>query len=76
MPRSRELPDNYFSRLGLDGSKLAALIDAINNIDTEDKEEDTVGRVYEYFLGKFAASEGKLGGEFYTSSASSISSPK
>ncbi|MGB0373073.1 MAG: type I restriction-modification system subunit M N-terminal domain-containing protein, partial [Opitutales bacterium] len=34
------LPDNYFSRLGLDGSKLAALIDAINNIDTvEDKEE-------------------------------------
>jgi type I restriction enzyme M protein len=30
----------------------------------EGKEEDTVGRVYEYFLGKFAASEGKLGGEF------------
>lgn len=61
------LPDNYFSRLGLDVSKLSALIDAINNIDTvEDKEEDTVGRVYEYFLGKFAASEGKLGGEFYT----------
>jgi type I restriction enzyme M protein len=61
------LPDNYFSRLGLDGSKLSALIDAINNIDTvADKEEDTVGRVYEYFLGKFAASEGKLGGEFYT----------
>ena len=61
------LPDNYFSRLGLDVSKLSALIDAINNIDTvEDNEEDTVGRVYEYFLGKFAASEGKLGGEFYT----------
>jgi type I restriction enzyme M protein len=61
------LPDNYFSRLGLDGSKLSALIDAINNIDTvKDKEEDLVGRVYEYFLGKFAASEGKLGGEFYT----------
>jgi type I restriction enzyme M protein len=61
------LPDNYFSRLGLDGSKLSALIDAINNIDTVgDREEDTVGRVYEYFLGKFAASEGKLGGEFYT----------
>tara|TARA_R110001599_G_scaffold12658_4_gene59104 strand:- start:15301 stop:15519 length:219 start_codon:yes stop_codon:yes gene_type:complete len=29
-------------------------------------EEDLVGRVYEYFLGKFAASEGKGGGEFYT----------
>jgi len=61
------LPDNYFSRLGLDGSKLAALIDTISNIDTvADKKEDVVGRVYEYFLGKFAASEGKGGGEFYT----------
>jgi type I restriction enzyme M protein len=61
------LPDNYFSRLGLDASKLAALIDSINNIDTvEDREEDVVGRVYEYFLGKFAATEGKGGGEFYT----------
>ncbi len=48
-------------------SKLSALIDTINNINTvKDKEEDVVGRVYEYFLGKFAASEGKLGGEFYT----------
>lgn len=61
------LPDNYFSRLGLDTSKLAALIDSINNIDTvQDKEADVVGRVYEYFLGKFAATEGKGGGEFYT----------
>ena len=61
------LPDNYFSRLGLDASKLSALMDVINNIDTvADKEEDVVGRVYEYFLGKFASAEGKLGGEFYT----------
>lgn len=63
------LPDNYFSRLGLDVSKLSALIDTINNIDTvSDREEDVVGRVYEYFLGKFAATEGKKGGEFYTPS--------
>ncbi|WP_341937213.1 type I restriction-modification system subunit M [Marinimicrobium sp. C2-29] len=61
------LPDNYFSRLGLDAAKLAALIDSINNIDTaSDTENDVVGRVYEYFLGKFAAAEGKGGGEFYT----------
>lgn len=61
------LPDNYFSRLGLDVSKLAALIDSINNIDTvSDQENDVVGRVYEYFLGHFAATEGKGGGEFYT----------
>lgn len=61
------LPDNYFSRLGLDASKLAALLDTVNNIDTiADKKEDIVGRIYEYFLGKFAAAEGKGGGEFYT----------
>ncbi len=61
------LPDNYFSRLGLEASKLASLIDSINDIDTvEDNEEDIVGRVYEYFLGKFAATEGKGGGEYYT----------
>ncbi|NMM50749.1 class I SAM-dependent DNA methyltransferase [Marinigracilibium pacificum] len=61
------LPDNYFSRLGMDGSKLSALLDTINNIDTiADEKEDIVGRVYEYFLGKFAAAEGKGGGEFYT----------
>ena len=27
-----------------------------------------LGRVYEYFLSKFASAEGKLGGEFYTPS--------
>lgn len=61
------LPDNYFSRLGLTASKLAALIDVINNIDTlANPHEDIVGRVYEYFLSKFAIAEGKGKGEFYT----------
>ncbi|WJW97222.1 type I restriction-modification system subunit M [Priestia aryabhattai] len=61
------LPDNYYSRLGLDVSKLASLIDTINNIDTlKDKQQDIVGRVYEYFLSKFALAEGKGKGEFYT----------
>lgn len=67
------LPDNYYSRLGMPAKDLASLIDTINNIETPDDEsgdgegaEDIVGRVYEYFLGKFAASEGKGGGEFYT----------
>jgi len=61
------LPDNYFSRLNMDISKLAALLDTINNIDTlKDKEQDVVGRVYEYFLSKFALAEGKGKGEFYT----------
>jgi type I restriction enzyme M protein len=61
------LPDNYFSRLNMDTSKLGALLDTINNIDTlKDKEQDIVGRVYEYFLSKFALAEGKGKGEFYT----------
>ena len=54
------LPDNYFSRQNLEVKKLASLIDSIENIDTladecHLSEDDLVGRVYEYFLGKFAA---------------------
>ena len=62
------LPDNYFSRLGMDPAKLATLLDTVNDIDTlaGGSGEDVVGRVYEYFLGRFAAAEGKGGGEFYT----------
>lgn len=61
------LPDNYFSRLGLDVTKLAALISEIDAINTiKDKQQDIVGKVYEYFLSKFALAEGKGKGEFYT----------
>lgn len=61
------LPDNYFSRLGLDITKLASLISEIDSINTlKDKEQDLVGRVYEFFLKKFAIAEGKGKGEFYT----------
>ena len=61
------LPDNYFSRLGLDVTKLASLLDTINDIDTtKDAKQDLVGKVYEYFLSKFALAEGKGKGEFYT----------
>lgn len=46
---------------------IALKIDTINNIHTlKDKEQDIVGRVYEYFLSKFALAEGKGKGEFYT----------
>lgn len=61
------LPDNYFSRLDLDRADLASLVDKISEIDTlQDAELDIIGRVYEYFLGKFAIAEGKGKGEFYT----------
>lgn len=60
------LPDNYYSRLHIDTSKLASLLDEIDKINTDDSENDIIGRVYEYFLGKFALAEGKGKGEFYT----------
>jgi type I restriction enzyme M protein len=31
--------------------------------------EDIIGRVYEYFIGEFASSEGKRGGEYFTPSS-------
>ena len=60
------LPDNYYSRLHIDTAKLASLLDEIDKINTDDKENDIIGRVYEYFLSKFALAEGKGKGEFYT----------
>lgn len=66
-PLKGALPSNYYSNLGLDITKLASLLDEINKIDTlKDEENDLIGRVYEYFLSKFAIAEGKGKGEFYT----------
>lgn len=64
------LPDNYYSRVNLTSSKLAKLIDDINNnINYDDESFDLMGRIYEYFLQKFAVAEGKSKGEFYTPKA-------
>ncbi len=63
-----KLPRDY-ARRGIDPVKMKGLIDLIAGIGfkgSRGKARDTLGRVYEYFLGKFAAAEGKLGGEFYT----------
>ncbi|RME63789.1 MAG: SAM-dependent DNA methyltransferase, partial [Caldilineae bacterium] len=62
------LPKNY-GRPALDKRRLGELIDIIGGIglgDEASRSKDILGRVYEYFLGKFAAAEGKGGGEFYT----------
>ena len=62
------LPKDY-ARPALDKARLGEIIDLIAAIGLGDKqarERDVLGRVYEYFLGKFAAAEGKLGGQFYT----------
>ena len=62
------LPRDY-NRPALDKVMLGELINLISGIalDTEGgTARDLLGRVYEYFLGGFAGSEGKRGGEFYT----------
>ena len=62
------LPKRY-AREDLDKRRLGELIDLIGTIsmgDSESRSKDVLGRVYEYFLGRFASAEGKGGGEFYT----------
>jgi type I restriction enzyme M protein len=63
-----KLPRDY-ARRGIAPEKLKGLIDLIADIGFKgerSKARDTLGRVYEYFLAKFAQAEGKLGGEFFT----------
>lgn len=66
-----KLPRDY-ARRGIAPERLGGLIDQIASIAVGTKaaqKKDILGRVYEYFLGKFAAAEGKLGGEFFTPSS-------
>lgn len=66
-PSLRGVLDKRYARPELDKRRLGELIDMISSIKLHDKsEKDLLGRVYEYFLGKFASAEGKGGGEFYT----------
>ena len=59
--------DKRYARTELDKRRLGELIDLISTIKLhKNGEKDLLGRVYEYFLGQFASSEGKGGGEFYT----------
>jgi type I restriction enzyme M protein len=62
------LPKDY-ARPALNAVMLGELIDLVSNIALGQEKgaaRDLLGRVYEYFLGQFAGSEGKRGGEFYT----------
>jgi type I restriction enzyme M protein len=62
------LPKDY-ARPTLNKQRLGELIDLIGTIglgDRESRSKDILGRAYEYFLGRFAAAEGKRGGQFYT----------
>ena len=61
-----------FARTGLDKQRLGQIINLVSDIalgSTADRAKDTLGRVYEYFLSRFASAEGKSGGQFYTPSS-------
>lgn len=58
-----------FARQNLDPASLGELIDLIGNStisSANTKSADVLGHVFEYFLGEFALTEGKKGGQFYT----------
>ncbi len=58
-----------FARPGLDKQRLGQIINLVSDIalgDAAARARDTLGRVYEYFLSRFASAEGKSGGQFYT----------
>jgi type I restriction enzyme M protein len=64
------LPKNY-ARADLDKRLLGEVINLVGKIELVAKEahhqgNDLLGRTYEYFIGQFAAAEGKRGGQFYT----------
>src|SRR5688572_8238326 len=64
------LPKDY-ARPGLDKQRLGQIINLVSDIalgSAADRAKDTLGRVYEYFLARFASAEGKSGGQFYTPS--------
>ena len=64
------LPKDY-ARPGLDKQRLGQIINLVSDIALgapADRAKDTLGRVYEYFLARFASAEGKSGGQFYTPS--------
>ncbi len=73
-PRLKGVLPKEYNRPTLDKQRLGELVDLISGIDlvlptdasSASGHLDVLGRVYEYFLGKFANAEGKAGGEFYT----------
>jgi len=68
-PVLKNVLNKDYTRLQVDSTKLAEVMDLINTIPFEHeslKAKDILGHVYEYFLGEFAAAEGKKGGQYYT----------
>ncbi|WP_372845013.1 type I restriction-modification system subunit M [Pontiella sp.] len=71
-PKLKGVLNKQYTRLQIDQSKLAQLIDHISSVPFSHASlnaKDILGHVYEYFLGQFALAEGKKGGQFYTPKA-------
>ena len=62
-PDLKDILPKVYSKLS--NSLLVELLRLVDNI-SKDIEGDAFGKIYEYFLGKFAMSEGRRGGEFFT----------
>jgi len=67
----RGLLPPVYAGSNMDRGNLAALINLFSkDVFAQDHGgEDLLGRVYEYFIGEFASSEGKRGGEYFTPSS-------
>ena len=71
-PKLKNVLDKNYARRQIDPNILGQLIDKIAEIPFQHKTlhaKDILGHVYEYFLGQFALSEGKKGGQYYTPKA-------
>ena len=61
------LPIGYYTKLSITPSNMASLVTSISNIAIDhDHMDDFIGKVYEYFMNKFADLTKKDKGEFYT----------
>lgn len=61
------LPQQIFTNTQLEPGVLKSVVDEIEKIDpVRFKEQDLIGRVYEYFLQAFSINADKEEGEFYT----------
>lgn len=68
-PSLRGVLPKVFAQEKLDKASLGGLVNLVGSATLGTKEaqsKDLLGQVFEYFLGEFALSEGKKGGQFYT----------
>lgn len=64
----RGLLPRIYAGSNLDAEHLRGLINLFTKdvFERDHGDADLIGRVYEYFIGEFASSEGKRGGEYFT----------